>query len=421
MDIVESATSAETRSGPASSTRAWVFLAAGLVAVVVVAVAGTGPPRAALCHAGAVAAIGAVGYGAWRHVDRSSQRPWWLVAAAMAVVEVTLAANAALYQIQGEASLAAALVPKVAMLPAYVMLARAFTMMLSGCRATCGDPAHVDALIVGVGLSLVASTLFTAPTAGGAPPSPLVSVLVGVIIAEDVLVVVPLVYLGLARGPRIPALWLAGASVAATIVADLAYLSLVLARVVPANVPAWLDALVLAAFVTMGAAGSHPSARTLAGPRLAGPRSVGVVQGVMLATATAVTIMLTLLSSPGGVWITWVRAVLTVGFAALIAGRIGQTTVAWRAARRAERWRAGHDELTGLANEALLMTTLAGWCARVTMDGSRIELLLLDLDRFRAVNGTWGRLVGDETLRAVAERLENFPEGEAVWGWTRSS
>lgn len=411
LDIVSNVKKAETRSGSTSSGWAWVFLAVGLVAVAVVLL--TAPePRALVVHAGALAAIGAAGFGAWRHLDRSSRAPWWLIVAGMALVEVALVSNAAMHRLQGGMSPAVALLPKVAMLPAYVMIARAFTMMLNSGREARGSPARVDALIVGVGLSLIAGTFLGAPAVGEIRPSSLVSVLAAVIIAEDVLVVVPLVYLVLSRGLRIPALWLAGASIVAMVVADLAYLFLVLAGVVPAHTPGWLSALVLAAFVTMGASGSHPSIRTLVGGRTVASRPVGVVQGIVLALVIAAPVMITLMSSPGGVSTMWLRAVLTVGFAALIAARIGQTTAAWRAAHRAERWGASHDALTGLANEALLMTTLAGWCARVTTDGSRIELLLLDLDRFRAVNGTWGRLVGDETLRAVADRLASFPEGE---------
>jgi diguanylate cyclase (GGDEF)-like protein len=59
-----------------------------------------------------------------------------------------------------------------------------------------------------------------------------------------------------------------------------------------------------------------------------------------------------------------------------------------------------YDSLTGLPNRGLLLERLA----EVEHDAGT-ALLFLDLDRFKAVNDTWGHAAGDELLIEVARRL----------------
>ncbi len=67
---------------------------------------------------------------------------------------------------------------------------------------------------------------------------------------------------------------------------------------------------------------------------------------------------------------------------------------------------AHHDELTGLANRAMLMRRLAVTLAEAAASGSCAGFLLLDLDRgLKEVNDTLGHAVGDRLLRLVAHRL----------------
>jgi diguanylate cyclase (GGDEF)-like protein len=65
---------------------------------------------------------------------------------------------------------------------------------------------------------------------------------------------------------------------------------------------------------------------------------------------------------------------------------------------------ATHDALTGLANRALFDAALDRAVAQA-LDTQPCALLLLDLDRFKAVNDTLGHAAGDTLLRAVARRL----------------
>ncbi len=65
-----------------------------------------------------------------------------------------------------------------------------------------------------------------------------------------------------------------------------------------------------------------------------------------------------------------------------------------------------HDPLTGLANRALLDDRLEQAHSRIVRQSGHGALLLLDLDDFKGVNDTYGHLVGDQLLEAVARRLE---------------
>jgi diguanylate cyclase (GGDEF)-like protein/PAS domain S-box-containing protein len=64
-----------------------------------------------------------------------------------------------------------------------------------------------------------------------------------------------------------------------------------------------------------------------------------------------------------------------------------------------------HDALTGLPNRTLFTYRLAYALATARGAPGSVAVLLLDLDRFRAVNEALGHEVGDELLVAVAARL----------------
>ncbi len=76
-----------------------------------------------------------------------------------------------------------------------------------------------------------------------------------------------------------------------------------------------------------------------------------------------------------------------------------------QAAREIE-FAAHHDMLTGLANRTLFTMRLDQLIADAVPDGRKCELMLLDLDRFKPVNDTFGHDAGDELLKQVASRLK---------------
>lgn len=69
------------------------------------------------------------------------------------------------------------------------------------------------------------------------------------------------------------------------------------------------------------------------------------------------------------------------------------------------RQMALHDALTGLPNRTLLRELFAVTAAQARRDGSRLVLMFIDLDHFKAVNDTHGHAAGDALLQAVGRRL----------------
>lgn len=67
---------------------------------------------------------------------------------------------------------------------------------------------------------------------------------------------------------------------------------------------------------------------------------------------------------------------------------------------------AQYDHLTGLVNRTLFRDRLVQAMARSKRLQQPLGLMLLDLDRFKAVNDTMGHSVGDHLLKAVADRLQ---------------
>src|SRR3954453_21243612 len=71
------------------------------------------------------------------------------------------------------------------------------------------------------------------------------------------------------------------------------------------------------------------------------------------------------------------------------------------------RHQAMHDGLTDLPNRMMLFDRLAEALEAARSDGRLIALLLMDLDRFKEVNDTFGHHFGDVLLKQVAFRLRN--------------
>lgn len=67
---------------------------------------------------------------------------------------------------------------------------------------------------------------------------------------------------------------------------------------------------------------------------------------------------------------------------------------------------ANYDELTGLPNRALFYARLERLLQQAQRDDRMAAVLLLNLDRFKQVNDSFGHPVGDQLLQSVALKLE---------------
>lgn len=72
------------------------------------------------------------------------------------------------------------------------------------------------------------------------------------------------------------------------------------------------------------------------------------------------------------------------------------------------RWEARTDDLTGVPNRRHLMEVLA------SLGPARAALVLVDLERFKEVNDTFGHAAGDQVIKVAAARLQDCAGGRGT-------
>jgi len=115
--------------------------------------------------------------------------------------------------------------------------------------------------------------------------------------------------------------------------------------------------------------------------------------------------------------------VVEAGLLALVALML-LTLVLARPLLRAFRWteeqasEARIDALTGLANRRAVEEILAAEISRAQRFAHQLAVVLLDLDRFKEINDSFGHAAGDVMLRAVSRLLTSLArQGDTVARW----
>jgi diguanylate cyclase (GGDEF)-like protein/PAS domain S-box-containing protein len=84
---------------------------------------------------------------------------------------------------------------------------------------------------------------------------------------------------------------------------------------------------------------------------------------------------------------------------------VARDTTERKQAEQVLRHQALHDELTGLPNRTLLQDQLRQAILAAGRESRPVTLLLVDLDRFKEINNTFGHHSGDLLLRQIGPRL----------------
>ena len=208
------------------------------------------------------------------------------------------------------------------------------------------------------------------------------------------------------RGPVFG--WLAG-TVVLMLVADTVFAVLNLLGIYSTGNP--VDALILAYNLGWGAVALHRGAVDLTMPpqesstrltwwRLAALTGASLIAPVVLTVQVASGDLRDAVVTAGAATLLFLLVV--VRMAALV--RALETGISQRQALETElEHRAHHDELTGLANRRMFVEQVQR--ALHERSSAGVQLLFLDLDRFKAVNDSLGHGAGDALLVATAHRL----------------
>ncbi len=285
----------------------------------------------------------------------------------------------------------------------YAVLAAGLVVIVRR-RGARGDlSALLDAAILAAGTAVVAGVFLVAPVAGDSTLSFLGKLTSSLYPVGDVLLLGILARLWTTPGARTAAFKLLAAGFALTLCADALSDYLVLkggaATAYLVNDELWLGAYVLVA----GAAWS-PSVRRVAGPHPGREDLSDPTKRMAVLTAGLLLPAFALLGDTldGGATSGVLIAVGSILLSILVLGRMAGllSVVSAQAVQLAALARS--DSLTGLPNRRTLDHELSRACQTAREHGTSLTVAIIDLDRFKQYNDTFGHPAGDLLLREAS-------------------
>jgi diguanylate cyclase (GGDEF)-like protein len=312
-------------------------------------------------------------------------------------------------------------VADVLYLSAYPTLGAGLVVLIRARQRYADLPGVIDSITVTVGGGLLSWLVLAQPVLNSGDP--VLARLVGIAYpVGDLLLLGLLTRLVTAPGARTAAFRLLGCAVALVVVADTVF-AVGSVGGLPSVGAAW-DLSWLGSYLLWGAAALHPSVCELSRPGRESPapftvRRLAAVTVAVLMAPCALAVQLAFGLSVAG----WSIAGASAALFLLVVVRmyLALREVVASTRRRDElqqelAHQVAYDSLTGLANRATMLGLIESALHRAQRSGSQLGLLALDLDRFKAVNDTFGHQAGDQVLREVATRMRNCVRAGDVLG-----
>jgi diguanylate cyclase (GGDEF)-like protein len=277
----------------------------------------------------------------------------------------------------------------------------------------------VDATIVASGIGLLAWVFLVEPVATDTQSSLLIRLTTTLYPVLDVLLLALLVRLVVGKGERNAAFRMLVASIVVALAADVgnALLAQVVLSASRGTVLALLvDQGYLVSHVLFGAAALHPSMRTLA--EQASRTKFQFTRRRLYALTAAALLAPTLLGAEvafGAVTHGAAIAIASAGLFILVVVRMNGLIAQIKQQAAELETLSQHDPLTGAANRRAWDAALPLALDRARADGSRLSVVLLDLDYFKRFNDTYGHQMGDRLLEdAVTAWRPRLREGDVL-------
>lgn len=215
----------------------------------------------------------------------------------------------------------------------------------------------------------------------------------------DLATLVVAIRLVLGGGPRPAAFFLLLGSLVAMLTADTLYIVQQLSGGY-GGAGSYLDAIWLLSNLLIGAAALHPTMPRMS-ERADDPTDSLTLPRIAALCAAA-------LAAPVTLWVQDLRGELShVSVIALASAVLFVLAIARLAVLVVEQRRlAITDSLTGVHTRRFLEAQLPSEVARAERDGGTVALCIIDVDRFKTINDSYGHPAGDRALVEIARRLQ---------------